>query len=268
VGRSEVPRIEALVEADLVYPLLRGRDVQRWIANPSLSIILPHDQGRPGVGIPENELKRTHHRAYDFFQRLRSQLENRSGYRKYIRPSGGPFYAVYNIGTYTFQPFRVVWREQARTLEACVISVASDGRLINPDHKLTILGFETEGEAHFVCAVLNCTPVQLAVRAYSIEIQISTHVADYIGLPRFDPRQQLHREIAQLGQACHLAAQNSDLTGLARLEAELDEHGSRIWGITASELRRMQLGVQENALAGTDDVQAEPTQAEGPEDRD
>jgi len=240
IGRKHVSRVEASVEGDLVYPLLRGRDVRRWTAQPSLSIILPHDPKHPSVGIRESELKRTHRHTYDYFNQLRSALTGRSGYKKFIEPAGGPFYAVYNIGTYTFRPYRVVWREQASTLQACVVSKAEDGRLIIPDHKLTILGFDSEADAHFICALLNCSPVQSAVKAYSIEIQISTHVASFIALPRFDSNQALHREIERIGKACHKAAQNEDFGHLAKLERQLDEECAKIWGLSAKELKQMQ----------------------------
>ncbi len=136
VGKKQVMQIETSVEGDLVYPLLRGRDVRRWIARPSLSIILPHDAKHPGVGIPEVELKRTHRRAYDYFMQLRPSLIERSGYKKFIKPAGGPFYGVYNIGSYTFRPYRVVWREQASTIQACVVSTATDGRFVIPESQL------------------------------------------------------------------------------------------------------------------------------------
>jgi hypothetical protein len=258
VGRKVVPRVEAAVEADIVYPLLRGRDVRRWTGHASLSIIVPHDPERPGVGIPERELKRTHRRAFEYFQRLRPELEGRSGYRKFIKPAGGPFYAVYNIGTYTFRPYRVVWREQASTLQACVISTASDGRLIIPDHKLTILGFDSKTEAHFVCALLNCTPVQLAVKAYSIEIQISTHIAEFIALPRFDEKKQVHREISRIGQACHEAARDKDGTSLKKLEVELDGRCAEIWGLTIRELTTMQEAIKDSVDADLEDDWDDP----------
>src|SRR6266496_4162098 len=117
IGKKKVKRIETVLEGDLVYPLVRGRDVHRWFARPNLSIIVPHSLQHPGVGISESVLKNRYHRTFDYFQQLRRDLEGRSGFIKFIRPAGGPFYAVYNIGSYTFKPFKVVWREQASRSE-------------------------------------------------------------------------------------------------------------------------------------------------------
>ena len=35
VGKIKVEHVQEVIEPDLVYPLLRGRDVQRWHAEPS-----------------------------------------------------------------------------------------------------------------------------------------------------------------------------------------------------------------------------------------
>jgi hypothetical protein len=221
IGKKQVPPLEASVEGDLVYP------------------ILPHTPQHPGSGIPEAELKRTHPRAFQYFNQLRSVLTERSGYKKFIKPNGGPFYAVYNIGSYTFRSYHVVWREQASTLQACVVSRAEDERLIIPDHKLTILGFDSGEDAHFICALLNSSPIQSAVKAYSIQVQISTHVASFIALVRFDERQGLHREIVQIGRACHEATESGDSMAVTALEQRLDQRCAEIWSINALELAQM-----------------------------
>ena len=240
IGRKKLPRVEASVEEALVYPLLRGRDVGRWTTTPSMFIILPHAADHPGVGIPEATMKKHYPYSFDYFHTLKSALEERSGYRKFIRPAGGPFYGVYNIGTYTFQPYRIVWREQASTMQACVISTDNDGRLIIPDHKLTLIGCGSWDEAHFLCGLLNSTPVRVAVGAYAIEIQISTHVCNYIALPKFDRGKTTHVNVAELSRSCHEAALNENREELAELESKLDIECAKVWGLTGSELRKIQ----------------------------
>ncbi|MGH7886942.1 MAG: N-6 DNA methylase, partial [Candidatus Binatia bacterium] len=43
VGKIKVPKETGPIEAELIYPLLRGRDVRDWAASPSLSILLTQD---------------------------------------------------------------------------------------------------------------------------------------------------------------------------------------------------------------------------------
>src|SRR5713226_2892455 len=44
VGKIKLAPVQSTVEPDLVYPLLRGRDVGRWRAEPSCFIIAPQDR--------------------------------------------------------------------------------------------------------------------------------------------------------------------------------------------------------------------------------
>ena len=42
-AKRKVPKVQAAVEIDLLYPLLRGRDVRRWSASPSAHIHLTRE---------------------------------------------------------------------------------------------------------------------------------------------------------------------------------------------------------------------------------
>jgi hypothetical protein len=56
VGKIKVQQVQAVIEPDLVYPLLRGRDVQRWHAEPSAYIILANRTDKL-AGIFEAEIE-------------------------------------------------------------------------------------------------------------------------------------------------------------------------------------------------------------------
>ncbi len=106
-GDLKVEQVEAVIEPDLVYPLLRGRDIQRWRAQSSRYIILAQDpQARKGI--PETEMKRRCPKTFAYLKQfegdpkkpLRGTLRGRSGYRKYFK-SSDPFYSLYNVGLYS-----------------------------------------------------------------------------------------------------------------------------------------------------------------------
>jgi hypothetical protein len=40
--KTKIPKIEAVIEQDLVYPAIRGSDIQRWRAFPKISILITH----------------------------------------------------------------------------------------------------------------------------------------------------------------------------------------------------------------------------------
>jgi len=76
--KKEVRQVEQVVEKDLVYPLIRGRDVKKWYVEGEYGyIIVPHNPNT-GKPIPEGELKTKHPKTYEYFYTFRDELKNRS----------------------------------------------------------------------------------------------------------------------------------------------------------------------------------------------
>lgn len=55
-GRGEVDSVQAPIEGDLVYPLIRGRDVSRWRCELKLYFLFAQDESQPAKAIPEDVL--------------------------------------------------------------------------------------------------------------------------------------------------------------------------------------------------------------------
>ena len=189
-GRNSWPQITAEIESDLVYSLLRGRDVSRGCAVPSHGIVLPHTpDGRP---IPQDVMVERFPRAFAYFEHFRDEMLARPHYRQHFRKRGWPYWSMYNVGAYTFAQHRVVWREQSSRLEAAAIH---DPRVI-ADAKLTVVPCESAEEARYLAAMLNSPLVSEFVESYAVSTQISTHVLRNVHIPRFDPNDPAHRELA------------------------------------------------------------------------
>ena len=75
VGTLKVPHVQTVIEPDLVYPLLRGRDVQRWDAQPSAHIILTNRTDKL-AGIPESEMKHRWPKTFAYLKQFEGDLEN------------------------------------------------------------------------------------------------------------------------------------------------------------------------------------------------
>jgi hypothetical protein len=155
-----------------------------------------------------------------------------------------------------------VWREQASSVEACVISTSDDGRHIIADHKLTLIGIDSHDEAFYLSGLLNSVPVRSVVKAYSIEIQISTHVCAFVNLPRFEKGNTLHKQIARVASECHDVARKGDQDRLVQLEGNLDRLAAQLWLLNATELEALKVcgerAVRAKAKADTvDDSQEE-----------
>jgi hypothetical protein len=91
-AKIEVESVQTAIEPDLLYPLLRGRDVKRWQATPSAWIITPQDPNDPKHGYPEDRFRTDFPKTYLYLESFRKILENRPGYVKYLK--GEPFYSI------------------------------------------------------------------------------------------------------------------------------------------------------------------------------
>jgi hypothetical protein len=237
VGKTRIKRSQALIEPDLVYPLLRGRDVSRWRAKPSASVLLPQSRERQREGIPENIVKTDFPYTYAYLRDFEELLAARADRRYY--PEGSPFYTMRNVAEYTFAPYKVVWREQAGELTAAVATGRE--KCLVPDHKLMLVECARLGEANYLCAALNCSPSRLLTASYVVETQTSTHVLEHVAIPRFDPAKSLHRSLSALSQRAHqLAALGKEGEAeLGRVEQEIDRLAAELWGITQVELEEI-----------------------------
>ncbi|MCS6908534.1 MAG: hypothetical protein RML93_11730, partial [Anaerolineales bacterium] len=250
-AKIKVDEVTEPLEPDLLYPLLRGRDVQRWRAQPSAWVLMVQDPVKRR-GIDEKELQTRYPRTYGYLKRFERTLRERAAFKRYFtRPERGgkvietgPFYSMFDVGDYTFARWKVVWPNIASKLSAAVIS-ESNGKVIVPQHIVTLVACESEGEAHYICALINSLCANFAARAYSQEGGKSfgdPHILEHIRIPRYDSSNAVHRRLAQLSQAAHEACRGAtDCAPLLReIEAEIDRQAAQLWGLSDGELREIQ----------------------------
>jgi len=242
VGKTKLQRVQSAVERDLVYPLLRGRDVLRWRAEPSCSIVAPQDQVRQREGIPEPEMRRKYPRTLAFLKQFERELTARRD-RKYY-PAGSPFYTMRNMAAYSLARWKVVWRDMGSEIQVAVVG-QTDGRTICPEHHVMFVPLTSAGEAHYLCALLMSSPVQLLVSGYTTTTGISTHVLEHVAAPTFEASNPVHETLTRLSEQCHTVAIENDGSRLVSLEKEVDETAARLWGITSGELKSIQKALAE-----------------------
>ncbi|HBY94687.1 MAG TPA: hypothetical protein DEP84_12125 [Chloroflexi bacterium] len=241
-SRKNIENVQVAIEPDLVYPLLRGRDVTRWQAVPQAHILLTHEADMGLKAVPEGTMAVQFPKTYTYLKRFEELLRQRSGYRRYFRETD-PFYSMFNVGEYTFAPHKVVWREQASRLTVAVVS--GENRSIVPDHKLMLVPFEEKAAAHYVCAVLNSSPAQFVTLSYAVNIQMDTHILENVNVPRFDSQNVLHCQLAALSERAHEATAAGDTTQVQAIEGEIDRLAAQLWGLTDEELREIQESLAE-----------------------
>ena len=70
--------------------------------------------------ISERVLKSQYPLTFDYFSQFRDLLDDRSIHKRWGK--GNPFYAMYDIGPYTFAPWKVVWKRPTKGFAAAVVS--------------------------------------------------------------------------------------------------------------------------------------------------
>ena len=256
-ARVEVDEVTASIEPDLLYPLLRGRDVKRWRAEPSAWIIVTHLPGMRLNAIPEKDMQINYPHTYRYLKRFESVLRERAAFKRYFMRTDkrgrtvetGPFYSMFDVGDYTFAPWKVVWRYIASDFIVAVAGPWNDKPTV-PNEKLMLVACGSAEEAHYLCALLNSSSIRLGVRGFFVETQIAPHVIQKFSIPRYDPSNPVHRRLAELSLAAHAAAKVGDEKHLKAIEAEIDHTAAKVWGLTDEELREIQQSLKD--LEGTE----------------
>lgn len=244
-AKRAVETVDAVIEPDLLYPLLRGGDVKRWLSVSQVYILMVQD-AQKHRGYDERWLQETHPKTYAYLKRFEVQLRSRSGYRRYFSPSD-PFYSMFDVGDYTFAAHKVVWGRIASRMEACVPPARGDKALV-PQETISMIRCDTSHEAHYICAALNSSLFDLAVQSHSPRGGKSfgtPHILENVRVPRFDPQNQVHRYLADLSQQAHTATAENDMDLLRVIEAEIDRQAANLWGLSPAELKEIQESLAE-----------------------
>ncbi len=243
IGKRKVSEVQASIESDLVYPLLRGRDVNKWHAACSANMLLVQDPNKR-IGYDEGWLKVEYPLTYSYLRQFKADLAK----RKSSSIPSEPFYSIFGVGSYTLAPHKVVWREVAHNLTTAVVSTSCSDELgekvVIPDHTIVYIPCHSQEEAHYLSALLNSSPAGLVVRGY-VALHPSPHILKHIAVPRFDTGNPIHTRLAALSQQAHQLAAAGDEAGLTAVEAQVDEAAAELWGITERELREIRQSLEE-----------------------
>ena len=111
-GARTIDLIEsAWIEADILFPLIRGRDLGRYCTDTEEWYqIIPN--GHYENVKTEEDFADTYLLAYSYLKNYENILRNRSSYKRYQRHL--PFYVIYCVGGYSFNPYKFVWMENNR----------------------------------------------------------------------------------------------------------------------------------------------------------
>ena len=245
-AKREVESVTQEIEPDLLYPLLRCRDVQRWQVTPSAYILLVQDP-QTRRGIAEGEIQRRWPKTWAYLKRFETVLWKRKSQAVRRLMEKGPFYSMFAVGEYTFAPYKVVWPNMGDRLDAAVISEVG-GKSLLPQHIVSLAPFEEPDEAHYVCACVNSASFRFAAHSYSQsggKSFATPQILENLRIPRYDPTNSTHRCLAELSRRAHELAAAGDKKALQSVEAEVDQAAAELWGITAGELAEIRRSLEE-----------------------
>lgn len=251
-SRKEVEGIQAAIEPDLLYPLLRGRDIGRWKADPSAYVIMAQDPIKRR-GMNEDEMKTKYPKAYMYLKRFEGILRERAAFKRYFTrkdKSGrivetGPFYSMFDISEYTFSPFKVVWPWISIGVKTAVVSTTG-GKTICPEHNTSFVDCNEKKEAHFICALLNSSIGDFSIRSFYSGGGggiASPNVLQKIHIPKFDVRDKFHLQLSDLSEKAHKEATKDN--DVSTIEKDINNLAAEIWGLTKEELKEIQAALEE-----------------------
>ena len=119
-----------------------------------------------------------------------------------------PYYAVYNVGEYTFAPWKVVWPEQPGNngLPVAVVNTrilrGVGDKVVIPDHKIYFAEFNEPTRAYYLCGILSSSLVQKFISSFHIMLQVGD-IFKYMRLPEFDATNEEHMRLVELTRAAH-----------------------------------------------------------------
>ena len=223
------------VEEDYIYPMLGGRNIEKWRVKSNEFMIVPHTSQHK-YGIPVNELERNAPNTSDWLNYYHDELlASRIQNGKFFNPSTQPYYRLDNVGEYTYAPYKVLWKEQTGSMSAVVVGsyyesipdadteLFSGDKIIVVDSKVLMLALDNADEAYYVCGVLNSKDIVNVIDSYAISTNRGVDVLKYLAIPKFDSENKLHLNISSLSRDIHeLMKETSNKNSIISIENDLN----------------------------------------------
>ncbi|MGE5396760.1 MAG: HsdM family class I SAM-dependent methyltransferase [Chitinophagales bacterium] len=243
-GKDKVLTIERIIEEDLIYPLARGKDLDRWQVNPSAAIIMTQDPvARRGLSL--QVMERSYPCTLEYLKTFEPNLQKRAAYRRYFT-SNDPFYSMFNVGEYTLAPIKVAWHRFGSKMKAAVLEGGVKPVICQETHALVVC--RSSDEAWYLAGLLNSLPIEYALTSYSMtggKSFASPHLFKYIRFPFYTgeekqkmiataargvatgqvPAEKLDREIVAL---YNITYEELALMRRARKDAEIQDKGNGV----------------------------------------
>ena len=214
LGRDKsIKPSDVSIESGLIYPIARGKEISHfyWNFGGTYGIVPQNSMHGFSLETMLNDYPLT----LNYFATHKQALVNRSSLKRYL--PNDPFYSCWNVGAYTFSPYKVCWSEISESFRACIIT-SLNGRPVVPDHKIYFIPLDNEEEAKYLCAFLNAATVEELILGYVETTQIGTHITDYVRIPKYSDDNKNHNRLVHITE---LVIDGNLSVDDARLEASV-----------------------------------------------
>jgi hypothetical protein len=230
-SKHKVAKSTFLLETDMLYPLVKGTDIERFHIEPSNWVVpFPYEENARSP-ITSNKLAVQAPNLMAYFNKNRSSFEDQTDYNAKIigKKHNNEFYALARVGEYSYGEHFVAFRDNTKW-QAAVVSKLSvpwsnteTKRPVFQNHAVSISQradgtFISEDEAHYICAIFNAPIVGQFIinssdsRTYKIRVPIK--------MPLFDSVNPRHQALAALSRSAHV--KHNDKKAMANINKKLD----------------------------------------------
>jgi len=261
-GKKKVREVTTAIEKDILFPVLRGKDIFPYYAGYKHYIIAPYKNGSLiSCGI----LKTEYPKAYFYLKEFEKELRKRFGFKSYK----GEFYSLFRCGPKSFSKFKVAWRDISATLTSAVVSDINDKFLgrknVIPDQTVIFIPTNSESEAYYITSILNSKVANFIVKSYG-HLHLQPQILAQLNIPKFDPKSNIHIELSSLSRKGHELAKRyyelNDLVAKEKLEQvqkEIDKTVAELYGLTNEELEEIEKSLK---FFSGEEVEEEVTEEE------
>lgn len=202
------PVREAEIEAEFLWPAVRGRDVQPFVVEGNDYVIAPYDTLLSDRPLSKDELMSRAPHLYDYLEPWIDRFMARSAYQLRIDndhpwPILGPWAYLKRQNHLVF----VRYMHPQKRPPAAVRSPTFERRLglvttAYPNNKVNFIATTSEEEAHYLAAWVNAPACQNAIAGFVSSTTIPPVALERLPIPVFDRDDSDCLAISQLGRRC------------------------------------------------------------------
>ena len=273
LGKTKINKVALPVDFRFIFPAVRGKDIAKWSFQTKCCVVVPNKSPKNEDQIPEKLMRENFPSTWEYLYSFKELLLSRGKlwafYGKDLPPdelppsdtemvdlqqyfrkkrtssarSKGsryqridvPFYAMRDIGEYSFAPYKVIWQMGASKIKAVVLeSIVVEGRalpVLPCTGTVSYVAFSNAQEAHYFCAIINSRIVDEYVSSFSQAGRGmgAPSILSRINIPRYNSGSATHFALSIGSSNCHKAAMMKNQTSLQSEEASVEKSVQALW---------------------------------------